>query len=983
MNRMLTAVMAALFVVAHAGAIQTVLDDVENGADRWQESAEVVEDNGNHFVRWKPAGDGAQFLTFDYPDAGIEMADWDYLTFRYRIQGAEVEWVGVKIIDFPLGDGYSIVYRIPPDDIVTGEWATARLPLDEPVAQWGDEPVKNRQYITFRVTDVSGGQPTIDIDDVAVVRASVKMEITSTGASEIEDDRLVRSLTVSLRNRTDSDAEVGLAVTSTDDRVSGRFPDTVTVAAGTTREVEGTVSVEDAADLEPLTRFDTEIALTLPETGESEREKFALAVPLPDIGHPCLLVSRSELPQVLERIETYDWARTVKDQIIRNADGWVDAEIDIPEQGGQWSHWYTCEKCGVRLKTKSPTEHVCPKCGKVYTGWPYDQVVITRRHNALSRAVKSLGLAYLLTDEQKYADKAAEILLGYAERYLDYPLHTKNGPNPKGVHVNSGGLQEATWLIPMVQGFDCIYDVLTPQERKTISDDLLRPAAELIRGFATHIHNIPCWENSAYGLVGLTLGEDELASGAINGDFGFRNQIAEGVTDDGQWYEGSWGYHYYTMSALEPLATAAEHFNIDLYTDRYRSMFTAPVQMMGPTGRLPAFNDSGRSNAMSPAQRYENACSHWSAPEIAMVASRGSRTGVESLLYGPDHIEPASRELSSHIFPATGQVIMRTSSGNPTGDVAARVPDNYVALDYGPHGGWHGHPDKLNFEFYARGALAGVDAGNVAYGNPAHRGWYTQTLSHNTVTVDGESQDATTGELVASVFGENVSVCTATADGAYDDVAFTRIMALLDDRLLDVTVAASDSEHDYDWTYHNLGEFATDIDTSAADAPPGEGPYEWAEEWKTMGEGRAWSGRWSIEDGPVVRVSQAANAPASVFTAIGRGCPSPNPAPFAMSRRNGQSAAWATALYFGADDETPQVRLLQPEKADLNRGSLSVGLECKAGDTREVLLYSESGGISAGGVTLEGTLALVRWSGDHVIQVLVGDGSSIDISGQP
>ncbi|MFP3904077.1 MAG: alginate lyase family protein, partial [Armatimonadota bacterium] len=891
-------------------------------------------------------------------------------------------WFGVKIVDFPLGDGYSVVYRIPSDDLLTGEWATARLPLDEPVAQWGDEPVKDRQFITFRVTDISDGQPTIDIDDVAVVRSPVKAEITSTGSSEMENNRLNRSVTLSLHNRTNDDADVAISVMSDDDRVSGQFPDTTTVAAGATREVEGTVLVADVAALEPLTRFDTEIAVTLAGTAESERVEFALAVPLPDIGHPCLLVSRSELSQVLERIEKYDWAQQARDQIVRNADDWVDTEIEIPDEGGQWSHWYTCEKCGVRLQTKSPKEHVCPKCGKVYTGWPYDQVVVTRRHRALSGAVKSLGLAYLLTDEHKYADKAAEIILGYAERYLDYPLHTKHGPNPKGVHVNSGGLQESTWLIPLVQGFDCIYDTLTPQEQETIASDLLLPAAKLIRGFATHIHNIPCWENSAYGLVGLTLGEDELASGAINGDFGFRNQIVEGVTDDGQWYEGSWGYHYYTMSALEPLATAAEHFNIDLYTDRYRGMFTAPVQMMGPTGRLPAFNDSSRSSAMSSGRRYENACSHWSAPEIAMVASRGSRTSVEALLYGPDHIKAASRELSSHIFPATGQVIMRTSSGHPKQDVIARVPDNYVALDYGPHGGWHGHPDKLNFEFYARGALAGVDAGNVAYGNPAHRGWYTQTLSHNSVTVDRKSQDATTGELVTSVFGENVAVCVTTADGAYEDVALTRIMALLDDRLLDVTVAASDSEHEYDWTYHNLGELIMDMSGSTLDEPPGEGPYEWAEEWKTMGEADTWSGEWVIENGPVLRVSQVASAPAGIFTAIGRGCPSPNPAPFVMSRQNGQSAAWATAMYFGADDDSPDIRLLQPQSSDLSRGSLCVGLECKAGDAREVLLYSENGGISAGGVTLEGSLALVRWSGDYVTQVLVADGSSIHISGQ-
>ena len=36
---------------------------------------------------------------------------------------------------------------------------------------------------------------------------------------------------------------------------------------------------------------------------------------------------------------------------------------------------------------------------------------------------------------------------------------------------------------------------------------------------------------------------------------------------------------------------------VDLYTPRYLSMFTAPIVMAMPDGKLPAFNDSGTATA--------------------------------------------------------------------------------------------------------------------------------------------------------------------------------------------------------------------------------------------------------------------------------------------------------------------------------------------------------------------------------------------------
>lgn len=968
-------VMIAILLTASAVADQYVLEDFEGELEGWASGVQVVEMDGNRVLKWTPTGTGPHFLQFTYDGDAVEMNRWDTLVFRYRIEEATPDWWGVKVIDAPLQDGYTAVYRVPSSDLKTGTWAEARFDLQEPNAVWGDEPNLKAENLTLRL-ERGDADSVVHVDDIRLIRQPVKLELDAAGDCIRTDDGTARKITLGLANRLDETVGVALSVTS-DRTVQTDLPETVSVPAGERTQVGGTVHLAHSATLPPLHRMECTITASAQGDQDLSAIGVAMAVPLPDIGHPCLMLTQEDIPRLRQRIKEHKWAKDVFESLRKSADDWLDEQIHPPEQGGQWSHWYTCEKCGARLQTKTPTLHVCPNCGAKYAGWPYDQVVIMREHRALSGAVETLGLVYALTGEKEYADKAAEILTGYAEKYLDYPLHTKNGPSPKGVHVGSAGLQESTWLIPLVHGFDCIYDTLDDAERELIADRLLLPAADLIRGFANHIHNIPCWENSAYGMVGLTLGDSELASSAINGEYGFRNQIEKGVNDDGQWYEGAWGYHFYTMSALQPLAIAAEHFGIGLYTDRYRSMFEAPVRMMGPTGLLPAFNDSHRTPALTRGSLYENAWSHWQSPEIAIVLNQDPGRGRSALLYGAEEIPPARARLSSSIFPAAGQVILRTGVSSGSGGIPG-VPENCVILDYGPHGGWHGHPDKLGFESWGRAALMGTDAGSTAYGNPASSGWFKQTLSHNTVVVDGGSQQTCEGELLSSAFGEDAAFCVATADEAYEGVQLTRIMALLDDRILDLVVASSDQAHEYDWAYHNKGELATDLSARELDSSPDEGSYEWAEQWRSLGSHDTWSGRWNLQTGPIVRLVQDVIAPSEIFSAIGRGNPGGARDPFVMVRQQTKDAAWASMMLFGPTQENPEVRLLIPKDTEtLRRGNISVGLESKAGDTREILLYTDTGQMSAAGVTLTGRAALLRWERGRLTSVLLDDSSAI------
>ena len=779
---------------------------------------------------------------------------------------------------------------------------------------------------------------------------------------------------------------VTLHTDSVDAPAQVQLPEPVRMDAGTTQTLPVTMLIPaTAVRPDPLTPL-AAVVIAASDAGDEVSASIEMSLPLSEGQHPCLMVAADDIPRLKERVERFEWAKQAYAALQRSADKWLDKDIEFPDRGGQWYHWFTCDKCGGKLRSLSPTEHECRSCGEKYSGWPYDDVYIMGLHSGLARAARDLGLMYAFTGEDRYADKEREILLGYAERYLDYPMHNIKGEEGRGAcHVAAQPLSEAVWLISIVQGFDCVYDALSEDERQTIADDMLLPAAELVRGYARSIHNIPCWENAAYGLVGLTLGNPDLAGAAINGQFGFRNQIAQGVTDDGSWYEAAWGYHYYTLMALEPLATAAEHFGIDLHTDRYKSMFVAPVRMMSPNGKLPAFNDSSRASAMGRGALYENAGRHWQAPEIGVVLGASSRANLPALLYGADEVEGADEQLASAIFPASGVAVLRT---DPGGDFAAQVPGvpgNYVALDYGPHGSGHGHPDKLGFEFYGRGQLVATDAGSISYGNPAHRGWYKQTLAHNTVVVDGKSQQRATGNLLARALDDRASLVVADAGDAYPGVRLLRAMALLPDMLMDVTLATSEKEHQYDWAYHSRGELTMTVPTLTALAQiPGEGAYEWAEEWRGADDGHAWAGTWQVTDELAVRAAQDCSTDAQVMTALGRGTPASARDPFVMSHCVGRTAIWGTALAFGGDGAKPEVALVQGqaggEPVALEQ---AFALEAVVGDSRELLIYSEVDEVSFGNVTLTGRGALVSWRGGKLTSVLVAAGSRVEVEGRP
>jgi len=507
--------------------------------------------------------------------------------------------------------------------------------------------------------------------------------------------------------------------------------------------------------------------------------------------------------------------------------------IELPPRGGNWSHHYVCPEHGARLKEGKRVgawewEHACPVGPHALRGDPskasldFDGNAIGGVHGRLAGLACDAGVLCQVTGERRYLDGARAVLAAYAERYTRYELHDNNGRRGKGARVHSQSLTEASWLIPMVQAADLVWSDLTAEERQAIEKGLLRPCVEqvLMPGFG-QVHNIHCRLASAIGLTGLLLDDKALISRALADDRGgFGEQVAEGIREDGMWFEGASGYHFFTIDGLLPLAVAAGHCGVGLWSPKLKSMFDAPLALATPDLRLPPFNDSGTVDLHGTRDAYELAYAHWQDPAYLAILGSGPRSGRRALLYGLTELPkagPAAAQASRN-SPASGYAILQAGTGEDA---------TWLCLKYGPHGGGHGHPDKNHFILRSTRADRMPDGGTHAYGSPLHSSWDKSSLAHNTLVVDQTSQAAATGACLG--FGRTpggADYAVTDAGAIYPGVRFLRAVALLDQTLVAVVDrVVCGAPHTLDLACHASGAWG-DLPAGQPWTAPGKPGYQ-------------------------------------------------------------------------------------------------------------------------------------------------------------
>ncbi|HNZ22398.1 MAG TPA: heparinase II/III family protein [Polyangiaceae bacterium] len=574
------------------------------------------------------------------------------------------------------------------------------------------------------------------------------------------------------------------------------------------------------------------------------------AVPLVERDPPRTLLDAQDFARIEAWSASEAWASNARASILNQAEGWPEAYEKkyflstwaLPPEGGQWSLWYVCPVHGVNLKYEDK-HHRCPVDGQEFTGWPYDQVIYGRMHGDLAKYATDLGLAWRMTGQARYCQSALEILEAYADVYDSYPIHDIHQKQAgSGARVLAQTLDEAGWLLPMAWAYDMVANcpAMTSGLKDHIEQDLLRHAVAVIQRHPAGESNWQSWHNAALGAVGFAIQDPVLIAQAIRSPTdGFAYQMKTSVTADGFWYEGSWGYHFFALDPLMQLARMATKGGYDLLSDAaLQSMFRAPIRFAMPDWTLPPFNDSGSADLISNDRFFEMAWQVYQDPIYLEVLGKRTR-GRYALYWGEKDLpQSVTSPLSSELFPDAGYAVLRSGKG---------AEATYIALDYGPHGGWHGHYDKLGFVLYANGATMAVDPGTQSYAAPTHATWDKVTVAHNTVVVDTKSQQEATGNLHRFLGLPGLSIAAADAGNVYGKpseptVDLLRTMVLAPEYLVDrFHVQSSDgSSHDIDWILHSPGEIATDLAQKAYDKFPKEHGYQHLSKAKSTETSETW-----------------------------------------------------------------------------------------------------------------------------------------------
>lgn len=556
--------------------------------------------------------------------------------------------------------------------------------------------------------------------------------------------------------------------------------------------------------------------------------------------HPYLALTPADIERAKERVSRLAWAKLVYTKLLTDA-----------------GH-YVAEPLG-KLPDKDDTKH-----------W-----------NVAGRLF-SVGVAYTLSGEKRFAEWTRDGLLAYADLYPKLPL-----TNGRCKVFRDESLYEAMWVVQIAQAYDLVADsgVFTPEQARRVENDLLRAALVCfrvddfqndprIKDLHYRCYNFQAWHLSAIGLIGLAIRDPASVDYAINSPYGFRHLVAHDIRDDGLFWERSVGYHKFVLDALLPLAEAMAHCGVDLYgmtvpndrtptddahyvtdtTDAPKSlrlMFEAPLYLAFPDLSYPALGDSDRGPLKGTWQelvgfaRYhdvrlagllERDAPRATAP--AETAPRRSRADWQWLVYDlPEASAAGSPVLPLHdgsfansgeyrngcsLFPASGLAVLRQAGA----DFTNHRESTAVSFSYGPHGGGHGHPDKMNIVVYAQGRQWIPDFGSMPYETHWKAEWTAQTVSHNTVVVDGTSQQPTgarnpmwpTDDSENRVIGKlerfdpEAKFVSASCRRAYPGFTLRRAVRLAASDVVDDFVAAPEAsvsgDHQFDYVLHIDGKLA-------------------------------------------------------------------------------------------------------------------------------------------------------------------------------
>ncbi|KAB1068023.1 alginate lyase family protein [Tamlana haliotis] len=484
------------------------------------------------------------------------------------------------------------------------------------------------------------------------------------------------------------------------------------------------------------------------------------------------------------------------------------------------------------------------------------------RHKRNFFMLEKAGLLYQILDDEKYAKYVKDMFFQYAAMYKDLPVHPQTRSYARG-KLFWQCLNDSNWLVYASQGYDCIYEYLTPEERETLEADLFRPFADYISignpKFYNRVHNHSTWGNAAVGMIALVMDDDELLQRALygiendgldpnekdndggfikdpEGRAGFLANLEEPFSPDGYYTEGP----YYQRYAMYPFLIFSEALNnakpeLKIFEHKDGVLLKAVNALL---------NLSDADGDFFPLNDGQKGMSYYSkelvtAVDIAYLHG-GRDPGLLSIAKKQNRVLLDDSGLAIALGIKNGETkpfkkesinLSDGPNGEQGGVAVLRNEGIEVVFKYAAQGLSHGHYDKLSFSLYEDGQEVIQDYGLARFVNIEQKGggnylkenktWAKQTIAHNTVIQNESSHfqgkysigSKHHSELDFYDFSkENIKVVSAHEANAYPGTVLTRTMAVISDDdfekpfVLDLMRVTSDKANQYDFPYYYLGQ---------------------------------------------------------------------------------------------------------------------------------------------------------------------------------
>lgn len=517
---------------------------------------------------------------------------------------------------------------------------------------------------------------------------------------------------------------------------------------------------------------------------------------------------------------------------------------DDPRFLSGWGHAYFCPEDGARLifDINKPHEHKCSICGKVYKGFILDGCHITMVRNLAAVTCLKAAILYRLTQDLKYVDTIKNIINFYADNYESMAIHAKDHiTNQSTLDVGGAGkimpqgLNESILITRMLTSMELVREHLDDEFLNSVKEKLFIPASKLLIPQKMHIHNIPCWINSALGMIGLFFNEKSLIDEATVNPFNINEQVENGVTDAGFWYEGSIHYNFFTLEGIMNLLAFCKYYDFsmpEITKNKIKGMLFSAYNYAFDNLAFPNPSD-GWPNVGLKTYSYVyyigyavfgdeilpllKAIENGNEPRQSVPLSEPyyfkNEIPIERILYGPN------REVKT--MPIN-MLEKRKSANMESYNCAVLRNDTYnVFFKYGHQIRSHAHPDKMNVEVMINNQSFTRDLSNSGYTSKLCNQWHRRNIAHTTCMVNGiESDIENPGKLIS--FKNNFVKSKAIVQPG---VQFVRSLMIDSKKLEDIFEVECDKNSQIDWFYH----FNQPLDISKLDldqvTPLPEYPY--------------------------------------------------------------------------------------------------------------------------------------------------------------